>query len=68
MSHKDINKAFRLNPIKIHNSTGLCMREIINYLDGRECEPATNYTMFSFYQTLEDEISRINHKLNLVQK
>jgi len=66
--NETLNKAFRLNPVKIHHSVGLCMREIINYIEGREVEPATELTMHNFYSELENQISRINHKLNLVTK
>lgn len=64
---KALLKAFRLNPIKIQKSTGLCMREVIWYFNGEETEQSTQFTMQSLFETLEDEISKTNRKLNLVQ-
>ena len=64
---KALLKAFRLNPIKIQKSTGLCMREVIWYFNGEETEQSTQFTMQSLFETLEDEISKTNRKLNLIQ-
>jgi hypothetical protein len=60
-------KAFRLNPIKIHHSTGLPMNEIIWHIQGLETENVTELTMHNLYETIESEISKTNSKLNLVQ-
>mgnify|MGYP003620136723 CR=1 len=43
------------------------MREVIFFFSGQEIEQSTEYTMQSLFETLEDEISKTNRKLNLVQ-
>lgn len=64
---KSLLTAFKLNPIKIHSSTGLEYKEIFSHIAGEKTESATDYTMQSLYETLESEIIKINTKLNLVQ-
>mgnify|MGYP003434948843 FL=1 len=64
---KALLKAFRLNPIKIHKSTGIEMRELLFFFNGEETEQSTQFTMQNLFETLEDEISKTNRKLNLIQ-
>lgn len=67
MNKSEINRAFKLNPVKIHNSTGLPMNDIIRYTKGYEVDQMAKITMDSFYSEISDEIDKICRKLNLVQ-
>lgn len=63
-----LQKTFKLNPIKLHNSTGLEIRECIFHFNGNEVEEITDITLQNFYSDLEEQINKVNRGLNLVQK
>ena len=63
-----LQKAFRLNPVKLHCSTGLEMRECIFHFNGTETNEYTDFTLQNFYSELEQQIGKVNRSLNLVQK
>lgn len=65
---KELQSAFKLNPVKLHNSTGLTLRECIFHFSGEKLGVASEFTLQNFYGELEDRIRQINRSLNLVQK
>lgn len=63
---KEIISVFRLDAFSINKSTGLPVLQINRWLENKECEDYTNYTMNSFLDTIHEEINNTKRKLNLL--
>ena len=60
-----LQQTFRLNAVKLHNSTGIEMRECIKHMAGADIEEASEMSFDSVYEELEKVINETCNKLNL---
>ena len=68
MTHKEaaLLKALNLNSNKIHNSTGLSVYHINNWMGGAKDLPDyVDMTLNSFIEEIESEFDKVKTKLNL---
>ena len=60
-----LQQTFRLNAVKLHNSTGIEMRECIKHMAGADIHEASEMSFDSVYAELEKVINETCNKLNL---
>ncbi len=61
-----MQQTFRLNAVKLHNSTGIEFRECKKHMVGAEIQEASEMSFDSVYEELENIITETCKKLNLV--
>jgi len=61
-----LQQTFRLNAVKLHNSTGIEFRECKKHMAGADIEEASEMSFDSVYAELEKVINETCKKLNLV--
>ena len=61
-----LQQTFRLNAVKLHNSTGIEFRECKKHMAGSDIEEASEMSFDSVYEELEKVINETCKKLNLV--
>ena len=61
-----LQQTFRLNAVKLHNSTGIEFRECITHMAGSDIQEASEMSFDSLYAELEKVINETCKKLNLV--
>ena len=61
-----MQQTFRLNAVKLHNSTGIEFRECKKHMAGSDIQEASEISFESVYAELEKVINETCKKLNLV--
>ena len=60
-----LQQTFRLNAVKLHNSTGIEFRECKKHMAGADIEEASEISFDSVYAELEKVINETCNELNL---